>query len=65
MSEEQIAEKENDNLKNLEDNPKKSVYGQDEAIEGIVDKNLVAQAGLKDANKSFGSFVFMGPNRRR
>ena len=61
MPEEQIAEKENDNLKNLEDNLKKSVYGQDEAIEGIVDKILVAQAGLKDANKPIGSFVFMGP----
>ena len=65
MSEEQIAEKENDNLKNLEDNLKKSVYGQDEAIQGIVDKILVAQAGLKDANKPISSFVFMGPNRRR
>jgi len=40
---------------------KNSVYGQDEAIEGIVDKILVAQAGLKDENKPIGSFVFMGP----
>ena len=61
MPEEQIAEKETDNLKNLEDNLKKSVYGQDEAIEGIVDKILVAQAGLKDETKPVGSFVFMGP----
>ena len=61
MPEEQIAEKETDNLKNLEHNLKNSVYGQDEAIEGIVDKILVAQAGLKDENKPIGSFVFMGP----
>ena len=61
MPEEQIAEKETDNLKNLEDNLKKSVYGQDDAIEGIVDKILVAQAGLKDETKPIGSFVFMGP----
>ena len=61
MPEEQVAEKETDNLKNLEHNLKNSVYGQDEAIEGIVDKILVAQAGLKDENKPIGSFVFMGP----
>ena len=61
MPEEQIAEKETDNLKNLEHNLKNSVYGQDEAIEGIVDKILVAQAGLKDETKPIGSFVFMGP----
>ena len=58
---EQVAERETENLANLENNMKGSVYGQDEAIEGIVDKILVAQAGLKAANKPIGSFVFMGP----
>ena len=58
---EQVAEKETDNLKNLENNLKKVVYGQDSAIEAIVDKILVAQAGLKPDNKPVGSFVFMGP----
>ena len=57
----QIAEKETDNLKNLEHNLKKVVYGQDEAIESIVDKILVSQAGLKPDDKPVGSFVFMGP----
>ena len=37
------------------------MYGQDKAIEEIVDKILVAQAGLKIENKPTGSFVFMGP----
>ena len=37
------------------------MYGQDEAIESIVDKILVAQAGLKPEDKPIGSFVFMGP----
>jgi ATP-dependent Clp protease ATP-binding subunit ClpA len=37
------------------------VYGQDEAIEKIVDKIWVAQAGLKAENKPVGSFIFMGP----
>jgi ATP-dependent Clp protease ATP-binding subunit ClpA len=58
---EQVSEKETDNLANLEHNLKGSVYGQDSAIENIVDKILVAQAGLKDENKPIGSFVFMGP----
>ena len=61
LPEEQVAEKETENLAHLEDNLKKSVYGQDSAIEGIVDKILVAQAGLKPDNKPIGSFVFMGP----
>jgi ATP-dependent Clp protease ATP-binding subunit ClpA len=61
IPEEQVAEKETENLVHLEANLKGSVYGQDEAIEGIVDKILVSQAGLKPDNKPVGSFVFMGP----
>jgi ATP-dependent Clp protease ATP-binding subunit ClpA len=58
---EQVAETESENLAKLEDNLKKVVYGQDEAIEGVVDKILVSQAGLKPSDKPIGSFVFMGP----
>ena len=58
---EQVAEKETENLANLEKNMKSVVYGQDEAIENIVDKILVAQAGLKAPTSPIGSFVFMGP----
>ena len=58
---ENIAEKESGNLAHLETNMKKSVYGQDQAIESIVDKILVAQAGLKPDDKPIGSFIFMGP----
>ena len=58
---ENIAEKESGNLQHLETNMKKSVYGQDQAIENIVDKILVAQAGLKPDDKPIGSFIFMGP----
>jgi len=58
---EQIAEKETGNLANLETNLKSVVYGQDEAIDNIVDKIFVAQAGLKAEDKPIGSFVFMGP----
>jgi ATP-dependent Clp protease ATP-binding subunit ClpA len=58
---ENVAETETDGLANIEKNIKDKVYGQDGAIERIVDKILVAQAGLKDENKPIGSFVFMGP----
>jgi len=61
LPKEQVAEKETDNLANLEKNIKSTVYGQDTAIENIVDKILVAQAGLKAEDKPIGSFVFMGP----
>lgn len=58
---EQIAERETENLASLEKNVKSVIYGQDTAIDDIVDKILVAQAGLKDETKPIGSFVFMGP----
>ena len=61
MPVENIAEKETSGLANLEHNLKGGVFGQDEAIENIVDKILVAQAGLKPEDKPVGSFVFMGP----
>ena len=61
MPEESIAEKETETLANLEKNLKGSVYGQDKAIEDIVDKIVIAQAGLKEETKPIGSFVFMGP----
>jgi ATP-dependent Clp protease ATP-binding subunit ClpA len=61
IKEEVIAQKESAGLANLEDNLKKVVFGQDEAIGQLVDKILVSQAGLKSPNKPIGSFVFMGP----
>ena len=58
---EQVSEKETTTLKNLEKNLKTTVYGQDEAIENVVDKIIVSQAGLKEETKPVGAFVFMGP----
>ena len=58
---EQVSQKETDNLASLEKNLKAEVYGQDDAVEQLVDKILVAQAGLKPDDKPIGSFVFMGP----
>jgi ATP-dependent Clp protease ATP-binding subunit ClpA len=61
LPEETVKEKESENLASLEKNLKGEVYGQDAAITEVVDKILVAQAGLKAENKPIGSFVFMGP----
>jgi len=61
LPEDQVKEREAENLVHLAENLKKVVYGQDDAIEKIVDKILVAQAGLKNEDKPIGSFVFMGP----
>ncbi len=61
MPAEQIAETESSNLSTLETELQAEVYGQDTAITEVVDKILVARAGLKADNKPVGSFVFMGP----
>jgi len=61
MPEEKIMETESAGLSNLQNNLEKEVYGQDLALVEIVDKIMVAQAGLKSENKPIGSFVFMGP----
>ena len=61
MPEEKIMETESSNLATLQDNLQKEVYGQDLALTEVVDKIMVAQAGLKSENKPIGSFVFMGP----
>ena len=61
LPEEVVAEQESENLSNLQSKLETEVYGQDFAITEIVDKIMVAQAGLKPENKPIGSFVFMGP----
>ena len=61
IPEEQVSETESTNIANLQVNIASEVFGQDIAITEIVDKIMVAQAGLKAGNKPIGSFVFMGP----
>ena len=58
---EQVAERENGNLANLDRNLKGEIFGQDDAIDSLVDKILVSQAGLKNPDKPVGSFIFLGP----
>jgi len=61
MPEEKIMETESSTMSSLQDNVQADVFGQDQAVIEIVDKIIVAQAGLKSENKPIGSFVFMGP----
>ena len=61
IPEETIKESESEVLMSLETELKNSVYGQDHAIEEVVDRILIAQAGLKNENKPTGSFLFRGP----
>lgn len=58
---EQIMETESSSLVTLQEKLEAEVYGQDTALTEVVDKIMVAQAGLKPDNKPIGSFVFMGP----
>ena len=61
IPEEQVSETESASISKLQDNVSADVFGQESAVEEIVDKIIVAQAGLKSENKPVGSFVFMGP----
>jgi ATP-dependent Clp protease ATP-binding subunit ClpA len=58
---ETVAQKESKNLADLEGGMKSAVYGQDKAVETLLDKIFVAQAGMKHPNKPIGSFLFLGP----
>ena len=58
---ETVAQKESKNLSGLEQGMKSAVYGQDQAVDTLLDKIFVAQAGMKHPNKPIGSFLFLGP----
>ena len=48
-------------LKTLRGDIKKSIFGQDEAIDRIVDAIQISRAGLGHQTKPVGSFLFSGP----
>ena len=52
---------EKEKLIHLEDNLKKRVKGQNEAIHLVSDAIKRARAGIKDPNRPIGSFIFLGP----
>lgn len=48
-------------IENLEINIKGRLYGQDPAVESVLEKIYVSRAGLKAINKPVGNFLFLGP----
>ncbi len=50
-----------DKLSNLEKNLKMLVFGQDEAISALASAIKLSRAGLRESQKTIGSFLFAGP----
>ena len=48
-------------LKDLESDLKKNVFGQDKAIDQVAMAIKMSRAGLREAEKPIGSFLFTGP----
>jgi ATP-dependent Clp protease ATP-binding subunit ClpC len=57
----QMLESERHNLRNLEQDLRKRVIGQDEAINAVARAIRRSRAGLKDPKRPIGSFLFLGP----
>lgn len=56
-----LTEKESEKLLHLEDELRKRVIGQDEAINIISQAIRRSRTGLKDPQKPIGGFIFLGP----
>ncbi len=56
-----ITEKENDKLKNLEEELHKRVIGQNDAVTAVAKAIRRSRVGLKDPKRPIGSFLFLGP----
>ena len=56
-----MMQSEREKLLNLENELHKRVVGQDEAIRAVSDAIRRSRAGLQDAKRPIGSFIFLGP----
>ncbi|MBX3291693.1 MAG: ATP-dependent Clp protease ATP-binding subunit ClpA [Acidobacteria bacterium] len=56
-----VVTNEKERLKSLRDDLKRFIFGQDEAIDAIVDAIQISRAGLGHETKPVGSFLFSGP----
>jgi ATP-dependent Clp protease ATP-binding subunit ClpC len=57
----QIAQEESERLLQMEDEIRKFIIGQEEAIGSISRAVRRARSGLKDPRRPIGSFIFLGP----
>jgi len=55
------GEKKSDTVLNLDVNIKSKLFGQEDAVDKLLEKVYVAKAGLKPVNKPMGSFLLIGP----
>ena len=60
-----LMEGEIQKLIHMEERLHQRVVGQDEAIRAVANAIRRARAGLQDPNRPLGSFIFLGPDRRR
>jgi len=58
---EKMLEGEKSKLLRLEDELRRRVVGQEEALQAVADAVRRARAGLQDPNRPIGSFLFLGP----
>ena len=56
-----VSKSDTEALKQLETDLKRAVYGQDDAIEQLSAAMKMARAGLRDAGKPIGCYLFSGP----
>ena len=56
-----LVSSEKEKLLHLEDNMKKRVMGQDEALQLVSDAVIKSRSGIKDPNRPIASFMFLGP----
>lgn len=56
-----LGESERSKTLHLDEQLHKRVIGQDEGVEKVTDAIIRSRAGIKDANKPIGSFLFLGP----
>ena len=61
IPEQTISSQESINLQKLESDLKTVIFGQDKAIKSLVNAIKLSRAGLRDDNKTIGSFLFAGP----
>ena len=56
-----LEQKESDRLLKMEEQMKKSIIGQDEAVSAIARAVRRSRAGIKNPRRPIGSFIFLGP----
>jgi len=58
---ESVTANERDRMKELEPELKRVIFGQDDAIDSLVNAITLSRAGLRAGDKPIGSFLFSGP----